>query len=305
MNNYWTSIIALHVQNGQFSWAFQTVHHDIWDYDVTNAPVVFDATYGGVMRHGIAVASKTGWVYILDRNSGQPLLGIPEKKVPQLKGAAAKYANVSKTQPYPVGDAFVSQCSSPKVWSAPAPDGKPYKTGCIFTPYAVTPQGSFLASAPSAEGGVDWPPLSFSPQTNDIYLCVRNSVGTGLGAIPKNQIQIVPGKLSLGANFGAAPKKYPDTGSVVAMDMTTNKVVWTTKWPQPCFSGMMNTATGLVFVGQSKPMELDALDASTGAKLWGPEALKNGVTGPSITYTAGGKQYVAVLAGNNIYGFAQ
>ena len=306
-NNYWTdSIIALHVQNGQFSWAFQTVHHDIWDYDVTNPPVIFDAMYGGVLRHGIAVASKTGWVYILDRISGQPLLGIVEKKVPQLKGAAAAYANTSKTQPYPVGDAFVPQCSSKKVWSAPALDGKPFKTGCIFTPYAATPQGSFIASRPAAEGGVDWPPSAFNPQTNQIYLCFRDSVGAAIGAIVKDQIKIVPGQLSLGVNFGPGPKKYPDTGGVVAMDVTTNKLVWKTKWPLPCFSGVMNTATGLVFVGQTKPSEFDALDASTGQKLWASPALLNakGVTGPSITYTAGGKQYVVVLAGNNIYAFS-
>ncbi len=310
-NNLWTdSIIALHVQNGQFSWAFQTVHHDLWDYDVTNPPVMFDATYGGIMRHGIAVASKTGWVYILDRTNGQPLLGIPEKKVPQLKGPAAKYANTSKTQPYPNGDAFVDQCSTKAVWSAPAPDGHPFTTGCIFTPYAATAHGSFIASAPSAEGGVDWPPSSFSPQTNDIYLCVRNSAGSAIGAIPVNQIQIVPGKLSLGVNFGAGPKSHPDTGSVVAVDVTTNKVAWTTKWPQPCFSGVMDTASGLVFVGQSSstvptaPKELDALDATTGAKLWGSTGMLAGPTAPSITYTAGGKQYVAVLAGNNIYAFA-
>jgi quinohemoprotein ethanol dehydrogenase len=256
------------------------------------------------------VVSKTGWVYILDRTNGQPLIGIDEKKVAQLKGAPAKYANTSKTQPYPVGDAFVNQCSSPKIWSAPDPDGHPFTTGCIFTPYAATAHGSFIASAPSAEGGVDWPPSSFSPQTNDIYLCVRNSVGTSIGAIPVNQIQIVPGKLSLGVNFGAGPKKYPDTGSVVAMDVTTNKLVWTTKWPQPCFNGVMTTASGLVFVGQNAapgttgPKEYDALDASTGGSLWSSGALPTGITGPGVTYTAGGKQYVEVLAGNSIYAFS-
>ena len=62
----------------------------------------------------MGVASKTGWVYLLNRITGKPILGIPEKKVPQLKGAAAKYANISKTQPYPVGEPFTTQCSTAK-----------------------------------------------------------------------------------------------------------------------------------------------------------------------------------------------
>ncbi len=306
-NNLWTdSIIALHVQNGQFAWGFQTVHHDIWDYDVTNPPR--DVRHGDRRRDAprprSRSRSKTSWVYILDRATGQPILGINETKVPQLKGAAAKYANISKTQPSRSATRSAAQCSTRKVWSAPAPDGHPYKVGCIFTPYAVTPQGSFLASAPSAEGGVDWPPSAFSPQTHYIYLCTRVSAGSGLGAIPVNQIQIVPGQISLGVNFGAGPKAYPDTGSVVAMDVTTNKVVWKDLWPQPCFSGMMNTSTGLVFVGQTAPKELDALDATTGAKLWGASGMTTAPTAPSVTYTAGGKQYVAVVSGNNIYAFA-
>ncbi len=93
-NNLWTdSIVALHVRHGQLAWGFQTVHHDIWDYDVTNPPILFDLTYNGQVTPAIGVASKTGWVYLLNRITGKPILGIPEKKVPQLKGAAAKYAN--------------------------------------------------------------------------------------------------------------------------------------------------------------------------------------------------------------------
>ena len=115
--NYWTdSVVALNVSNGQFAWGYQTVHHDIWDYDVTNPPVLFDLSYNGVPTPAMGVASKTGWVYLLNRLTGKPILGVPEKKVPQLKGAAATYENLSKTQPYPVGQPFTRQCNTRKDW---------------------------------------------------------------------------------------------------------------------------------------------------------------------------------------------
>jgi quinohemoprotein ethanol dehydrogenase len=309
--NLWTdSIVALHVDTGQFAWGFQTVHHDIWDYDVTNPPVLFEGTYKGVQRKGIAVASKTGWVYILDRLTGQPLIGIEEKKVPQLKGAAAKYANLSKTQPYPIGDAFVNQCAERKYYPKPAPDGKPVKVGCTFTPYAPTTQGSFVASTPQPEGGVDWPMSAYSPDTNYIYLCARDGQGGLIGAIPKNQIKIVPGQLSLGVNFGGGSPILKDYGRIVAIDLATNKVAWSVKWPKPCFSGVMTTAGGLVFAAQSlvaakkgvtvaSPGVLSAYDAKTGKSLWNSAKMPAGPNAPTITYTVDGKQYVAIVAGGN------
>jgi glucose dehydrogenase len=259
------------------------------------------------------VASKTGWVYILNRLTGKPILGIPEKKVPQLKGKAAKYANLSKTQPYPVGEAFTTQCSTRKEWPAKAPDGKLYIVGCIFTPYAyVKGQPSFLASAPSAEGGVDWQPSAYNPATQDEYLCSIDGAGSGLGAIPNAQKTIVPGQLSLGVNFGAPSPNTADKPQLVAMNMLTNKVAWKVDQPLPkskktpserC-SGVLSTASGIVFAGQTNTNQLAAFDAATGKQIWLSSALTAGPSGPPITYTAGGKQYVVVLGhGGVIYGF--
>jgi quinohemoprotein ethanol dehydrogenase len=305
--NLWTdSIVALHIENGQMAWGFQTVHHDIWDYDVTNPPVQFDAMYNGVMRAGIAVASKTGWIYILDRETGQPLLGITETKVKQFpkNSKAAAYANLSPTQPIPVGDAFVDQCSTRKEWPTKAPDGKPFKVGCIFTPYAALSTGSFLASAPSAEGGVDWPPSAYSPDTHFEYVCARDGAGSGLGAIPRNQITIIPGQLDLGVNFGASSKVRPDFGRIAAIDVTTNKLAWRVTWTHPCFSGVMTTAGGLVFVGQGDG-GLIAYDAANGTQLWTSGNLGSGVNSPFIAYAVNGKEYVAGLAGGNALAFGK
>jgi glucose dehydrogenase len=313
-DNHWTdSIVALNVQNGQFAWGFQTVHHDIWDYDVTNPPILFDLTYNGQLTPAMGVASKTGWVYLLNRVTGKPVLGVAEKKVPQLKGAAAKYANLSKTQPYPVGDPFTTQCSTRKQWPGKAPDGKPFIVGCIFTPYAYAKgQPTFLASAPSAEGGVDWQPSAYDPATHYEYLCSIDGAGTALGAIPNAEKTIVPGVLSLGVNFGT-PSKVVDKDQIVAMDMQTNKVAW--KVTQPASkskavpgarcSGVLSTP-GLIFAGQENTKQLGAYDPATGKNLWLSATLPQATGGPPITYTgADGKQYIAVLGNTGlIYGFS-
>lgn len=317
-NNLWTdSVVALHVNDGQFAWGFQTVHHDIWDYDVTNPPILFDLAYGGsaAVTPAVGVASKTGWVYLLNRVTGKPILGIPEKKVKQLTGAAAKYANLSKTQPYPVGQPFTSQCSTRKEWPKPAPDGKPYIVGCIFTPYAYSKKGpTFLASAPSAEGGVDWQPSSYNPNTHFEYLCSITGGGTALGAIPNAEKTIVPGQLSLGVNFGAPSPTTPDTPQIVAMNMADNTVAWKVTQPLPASkkvpsarcSGTLSTAANILFAGQSNTNQLGAYDAATGKNLWLSSALPTAPGGPPVTYTGNdGKQYVIVLGNaGQIYAFS-
>jgi glucose dehydrogenase len=83
-NLFTNSILALDIKTGQRRWHFQEVHHDIWDYDTVSPNILFDVDMGGGrVRKGIAQAGKTGWVYLLDRETGQPLVGIDEKDVPQ------------------------------------------------------------------------------------------------------------------------------------------------------------------------------------------------------------------------------
>jgi len=125
------SVVALHVNTGKYAWHYQEVHHDIWDYDTAANPMVlFDLQIKGQMRHALASMGKTGWIYILDRRTGVPILGIPERKVPQ---EASQHT--WPTQPIPNGDPFAAQCANKAQWSKwKAPDGKPAKIGCIFTP---------------------------------------------------------------------------------------------------------------------------------------------------------------------------
>src|SRR4029078_11384309 len=82
-NLFANSIVALDAKTGEYRWHFQQVRHDIWDLDSPSPVVLFDVKVDGQWRHALAEASKTGWVYILDRTNGEPLVGIEDKAVPQ------------------------------------------------------------------------------------------------------------------------------------------------------------------------------------------------------------------------------
>src|SRR3954447_17540694 len=143
-NLYSVSIVAVEAKTGKYRWHFQQVHHDIWDYDSPNPVILFDVKINGRARKAVAEAGKTGWVYILDRVTGDPLLGIDEKPVVQ---EPRQYT--SATQPFPRGDAFVPQ----QVDIAPE-DMPLVNRGRIFTPFWK----DGVVVRPSSRGGANWPP---------------------------------------------------------------------------------------------------------------------------------------------------
>src|SRR5688572_16116734 len=128
-NLFSTSIVAVDAKTGKYRWHFQQVHHDIWDYDAAAPVTLFDIELNGVTRKGLAHAGKTGWVYIVDRTDGTPLVGIDEQAVPQepRQGTAA-------TQPYPRGDAFI-----PQQIDIPPEGATLVNGGKIFTPFWTAP----------------------------------------------------------------------------------------------------------------------------------------------------------------------
>ncbi len=305
------SFVALDADTGALRWWYQTVHHDLWDMDLTSPTILWDTMVKGKLRQGISAPSKTGWVYILDRTDGKPLLGIPEKKVPQ---EASQFT--SPTQPHPVGDAFADHCAHKADYTqangkpVKAPDGKPYKVGCIFTPYNSK---RFVAYAPGTEGGIDWQPSSYNPKTHYEYVCGYNG-SSAVEAYPKGELPPwVAGHSFFGVNFGYGiatgfgVAKDPDQGGtrggyLTAIDVTTNKIAWTVRMPTlgDCYDGTMTTAGGLVFVGHDNTTNptYSAYNARTGKNLWNYRTnTKIGISATGIAYQANGKQYVAVLQG--------
>ena len=275
-NLFSVSIVAIDAATGEYRWHFQQVHHDIWDYDSPNPIILFDAEYDGVMRKGLAQAAKTGWVYILDRETGEPLIGIIETPVMQEPQQAT-----SPTQPFPIGDAIVPQfIDMPLEGFALVNDGR------IFTPFKDDEPVLWKPLA-----AVNWPPSSYDPVTNTMYICATDSFWGAVGGDPDYPVE--PGALYSGSVV--ARIQSPRRGVFAALDVTTNRLVWRQQWVDTCYSGSVTTAGGLVFVGRNDG-RLTALDSSNGDRLWEFQT-DGGVNATVSTFEHDGEQFVTVLAG--------
>ena len=197
----------------------------------------------GKMIAAVAEAGKTGWVYILNRDTGRP---------------------IRRT------DAFVEQKG-------------------MFT--RATRQGSRVL--PGGNGGTEWSPTAYSPQTGYMYV---------LGLNEHDLYKLRPEKYAAPASYltgvwySVEPKK--DYGSFTAVDLNTGHIAWQDTVPHPMVGGAMATAGGVVFVG-TKDRRLLGIDARTGKILYTYTA-PAGVNAPPVTYMVDGRQYVAVAAGGNL-----
>ena len=283
-NLFSVSMVAIEAKTGKYRWHFQQVHHDIWDYDSPNPVILFDVKINGRLRKAAAEASKTGWVYILDRVTGKPLIGIDEKPVPQEPRQLT-----SPTQPFPRGDAFVPHQIDVAVEDFPL-----VNQGRIFTPFWA----DGVIAKPSPRGGANWPPSSYDPASNYFYVCGTDMVNLFKGG---EENQVIPaeghGGRYLGGAFGGAP--IPGTGIFAALDMKTNRLVWQQRWKDNCYSGSVTTAGGLVFVGRNDG-RLTALDSSNGKRLWEFQT-GAGMNSPVSVFQYEGEEYVVAYSAGSLF----
>jgi quinohemoprotein ethanol dehydrogenase len=278
-NLFCASVLAVNAKTGAYAWHFQEVHHDIWDYDAASPVVLFDTVINGQPRKAIAQAGRTGWVYILDRTNGKPLIGVEERPVPQ-----EPRQKTAKTQPFPIGDAIVPQCAEPMSASGYE------KAGCIFETFWEEP----VLIQPSGIGGTNWAPMSYNPETGSFYVP---------GTIRTSAFARYDTKYGLGKRFDggtqAAPIGSPMSGTFTAIGGNTNKIVWQHKTPYRIGQGGGSTTTagGLVFRGDPDGSVL-AIDAKTGQELWRFQT-GFGADAPPAVYEVNGEEYVAIAAGGN------
>jgi len=355
-NLFTDSIVALDVYTGQMKWYYQTVHHDLWDSDLPNNAVLFNAkmptkyesepttpqtsaaaptTSKGkkgkkgklVIRKkgkpksgkpksaksqpatqnvlGVAMIAKLGWTWLLDAKTGKPLEKIDQVKVPQ---STAPNVNTWPVQPIPQTPNTIDDlrmpngqgrlCARPQYWTQAAPDGKPFKVGCIFDAYDTT---QFVV-APFEE--MDWPSASYDPLTKGFETCGVSNRAFGKEQIPTAS-QVIGSKGGIGAGIlSVSDNAANNWGNFSSLNVTTNKWNWHQAWGTPCYSGEVNTASGLTFVGHIGPGNgrsgqgyLEALDSKTGQQLWTSPPMTAPATSPAITYAVNGKEYVTIMAG--------
>jgi quinohemoprotein ethanol dehydrogenase len=282
-NLFSASIVAVDVRTGEYRWHFQQVHHDIWDYDGPSPVVLFDIEIDGVERKGLAQPSKTGWVYILDRTNGEPLVGIEERPVPQEPRQAT-----SPTQPYPFGDSFVPQHIDI------APEGyRLVNGGRIFTPFWTE---ETVIGKPAISGGANWPPSAYDPATGHFFVCASDGIGTFRAENITDEMPELGDNYTQGI-FGGT--QMPTLGTLTSMDMRTNKIVWQQAWAEDCYSGAVHSAGGLLWVGRNDG-RLTALDSATGEKLWEFQT-GAGMNSTVSIFEHEGEQYVAAYSAGNLF----
>jgi len=305
-NLYTAAVVALNTTTGSLKWYYQLVHHDMWDYDCSTPPMLWNYTFHGKMTPGIEVTCKTGYYYEFNRLTGRRLIRIHEKPIPNLANTeAVKASNAWPTQPVPEGQSPVPHCVNKVDMPGPAPDGQPYDYQCTFAAFGSK---QFVAMTPSPLN--DFNVMSFSPQTGYAYVCDATG-NIGLKGDPAHGPSAffgTNGPATTRYILGGYPYANPhqQLGVVAALNLQNNKIVWQHKWYADrdgvCYGGLTSTAGGLVLT-TSQHGYLYAYDAKTGKQLYGQQVCGNQiVASPPMVYAVAGKEYVEQACGGSLTG---
>jgi quinoprotein glucose dehydrogenase len=310
-NVFGNSVIALEAATGKRVWHFQTIHHDVWDYDLPCPPALVTITRGGRKIDAVAQVTKTGMVHVFERETGKPVFEIEERLVPASDIPGERLA---RTQPFPVKpppfspQRFEPTNISPEARAAVLEQLKKLRAGNIYEP--PSRQGTVVV--PGYHGGALWGGAAFDPASGWLYVAANSSA---------NILTIVPARPGAAYPFDFEgyiwfrdPEGYPAVkppwGTLNAIDLNRGEIAWQVpvgEFPElkargvpqtgtELVGGAIVTAGGLVFLGASKDEKFRAFDSKTGKILWETQ-LEAGAYATPATYEVNGKQYVIVAAG--------
>jgi len=332
-DRYADSVVAMRASTGKVVWSFQAVHHNLWDYDLPSGPSLIEVERNGRRIPVLAQPSKMGYLFILDRDSGQPVLPVEERPVPQ-GGVPGEW--LSPTQPVPVATPrLVPDRLGPEdAWGlTPWDRGKCRETIAglrregIFTPPSL--QGSL--QYPGNIGGTNWGGLSFD-RSRGLIVLNQTNIPFIVQLIPRDEAQhlnrreggweygpmkgtpYVMRRKSLLSPWGL-PCNPPPWGTLAAIEASTGRIRWQVPlgtmrelapvplpitWGTPTVAGPLTTASGLIFIGATLDSTFRAFDTESGRELWHAGTPASAIATP-ITYRArpGGRQYVVVAAGGH------
>jgi len=330
-NKWSTTLVALNASTGKQVWAFQTTHHDIFDYDLPAQPILVDLLKGGRRIPAVVQLTKQGFVFVFNRLTGVPVYPVIETPVPQGTDVPGEW--ISPTQPYPTVIPQLTPASlrSEEAWGFTPIDRyfcrkqiEKYRSDGLYTP--ATLQGSIFL--PSIAGGANWGGAAVNPKTNLMVVPTMNLPvvltlvprGTG-GANSMNAIHAEDAMLGtpyslrvqfLVSPFGA-PCSAPPWGKLTAVDLNTGKIRWAVPigtienlkpltpplmLGSPFSGGPLMTAGGVVFMAGGTDRKFRAFDADTGKILWTARLAAPGMAAP-MTYSINGTQYIVLAAGGN------
>ncbi len=326
-NLFGNSLVALDAATGRRVWHFQAVHHDLWDYDLPAQPVLLSVAREGRTRDAVAQLSKMGFVFLLDRATGEPLFPIEERPVPPstIPGESAW-----PTQPFPTAPPPLARTTAigRSDLTRVAPKSQKFcealfdsvTSGSIFTPAGT----KLTLIWPGSLGGSNWSGASYDPRLGYLFVNVNE-----LGAVGQMQEQpagsplpwrrfsdLDRGEYARFWDEDRLPCQQPPWGTLAAVDLAKGTIAWQVPLgivPSLEAQGLKGTGTlslggtiatagGLVFIGGTNDSRFRAFDARTGAELW-TATLDASAHATPITYRGArtGKQFVVVAAGGGGY----
>ena len=326
-NRWANSIVALDGETGSLRWGQQLVHHDLWDYDLASQPTLAKVEHEGRRIDAVIQATKTGFLYTFDRDSGEPLFPIEERPVPQ---DAVPGEKPSLTQPFPSAPpSLVRQTpvTTDDAWGLGLFDW----LACRKRIAAMRSEGIFQPPTvadsimqPGNAGGSNWGGIAFDAQ-RQIAIANTMNLPFVVALVPREQWQQQRESPAYegfefarqnGTPFGmrrtvlksplGIPCVKPPWGTLTAVDMAKGTIKWqiplgnTPLIPlnlgMPNLGGPIVTASGLVFIAASFDDHLRAFSTDSGALLWDVKLPAGGQATP-MTYAIDGRQYLVIAAG--------
>jgi quinoprotein glucose dehydrogenase len=326
-NRWANSVVALDGNTGNLKWGQQLVHHDLWDYDVGSQPTLVDLMHDGRRVAAVIQATKTGFLYTFDRDSGVPLFPIVEKPVPQ---DAVSGERPSPTQPYPVAPPALTRqtpITAADAWGIAWLDTRAcrkriqsYRSEGMFQPPSV--KDSLMQ--PGNAGGSNWGGIDIDPQRQ---LAIANGINLPfvVALVPRAELRqqresgrypdfefarqegtpYAMRRTAFKSDLGI-PCVKPPWGMLTAVDMERGSIKWQIPLGDtpyihvnlgvPGLGGPIVTAGGLIFIAASLDDRVRAFNTDSGKLLWQMKLPAGGQATP-MTYSIGGRQYLVIAAG--------
>jgi PQQ-dependent dehydrogenase (methanol/ethanol family) len=300
-NLFTNSILALNLKTGKLAWHYQTIHHELWDFDLVTGPVLFDVTVGGRTIKGVGSAGKNCFLYLWHRDTGQPINPMVETAVPTKTDVPGE--EIWPTQPFPYTSKGVPMqpfCATYPIVTNPELAKRARQ---IYFPYSI--KEPFIVS----HGGSSFGSPAFSPRTNLLYVTGKNAAVSFRVNPVGNTLRQSPDSIGHTAAIAGSPERgdqvgVPNTETVTAFNPATGELAWQMEYPSRSSigsAGNLATAGDLVFQG-SDTGEFYAFDARSGEQRFKYTAPRSIRTSP-LTYRANGKQFVTIVATNTVLTF--
>ena len=330
---YGSAVVAIKVSTGEVIWHYQTVHHDLWDFDVPCQPTLTTVQKDGRDVHVVIQATKMGLFFILDRFTGEPVFDIEERPVPQTNVPGE---TTSRTQPYPVKPLPLIRHNMTKedIWGPLGLKGdclKKFKEMDYEGAYTPPKVGVRTLMYPGNSGGSNWGGIAVDEQRQILISNVMDMPWIvtlfpaeeyeewrekypGVEIAPQEGTPYAMRREMFVSNLGL-PCVKPPWGKLAAIDLSTGDLMWEQpfgtvrdlapvplkiKYGVPNLGGPIITASGLIFIAATMDNYIRAFNINTGKKLWEARLPAGGQATP-MTYRIQetGKQYVVIAAGGH------